>query len=95
MCINVAGSGSENEFTLTLGILHPPPPPPPPFHHTADSELGQVQRLLSGWHCSTLFFRNVFYLSFSFKQFANVSLNYWSPKTHKLASLATCAQQAD
>lgn len=29
-------------------------------------------------------FCNVFYLSFSFKLFANVSLSYWSPKTHKL-----------
>lgn len=40
MCINVAGSDSENEFIL----MHNPPPPNP----TADSELGQVQRLLSG-----------------------------------------------
>lgn len=40
-------------------------------------------------------FCNVFYPSFSFKQFANVSLSYWSPKTHKLTSPAPGVERAD
>lgn len=88
MCINVAGCDSENEFILM-------PPPPTSTTSTADSELGQVLRLLSGWYCSTLFFVRYF-ISFSFKLFANVSLSYRSPKTHnKAASPAPGAQRSD
>lgn len=41
---------------------------------------------------AALSFCNVFHLSFSFKQFANVSLSNWSLKTEKPASQAIGVQ---
>lgn len=68
--------------------MHNNPKSHPTPHDTADFEPGQVQRWLSGWHCSTPSCA-VCCVTVSFQLFADIILSYEFPKQHKPTSPPT------